>query len=73
MAVANLESQTKIIFTSAEAAEVLGLDISLVCRYCRTGKIKATKAGRDWIITPTALREFQKIPRHPGNPSFRKS
>jgi excisionase family DNA binding protein len=61
------------VLTSAEAAELLELEVSLVCRYCREGRIEAEKVGRDWIITQSAIKKFRSIPRHPGNPTFRKS
>lgn len=60
------------IYTSSEAASYLGIDQSLVCRYCREGRIAAEKVGRDWIIKKPALDAFRKVPREPGNPSFRR-
>lgn len=59
------------LFTSDEAAEYLGLDRSLIARYCRQGRLAGRKAGRDWVITKSALDAFKKIPREPGNPEFR--
>lgn len=60
------------LFTTDEAAEFLGLDRSLIARYCRSGRLAAKKAGRDWVITKDALAAFKKIPREPGNPEFRR-
>jgi excisionase family DNA binding protein len=36
--------------TVAEAAKRLGVTVSLVRRWCRSGKISAWKVGRDWTI-----------------------
>lgn len=60
------------IFTSAEAAHYLNIDQSLVCRYCRDGRLIGEKVGRDWIIRKSALDEFKRVPREPGNPTFKK-
>lgn len=62
----------KNIFTSAEAAEVLGIDPSMVCKYCRDGRLDGEKIGRDWIIKKDALNKFAREPREPGNPAFKK-
>lgn len=58
-------------YTSGEAAEYLELSESIVCRYCRLGKLEAIKAGRDWLIHKKALDAFKKIPRERGNPAFK--
>ena len=58
-------------YTSAEAATYLGITESLVCRYCRLGRIEGQKAGRDWIIRKSALDKFNRIPREAGNPAFK--
>ena len=55
----------------AEAAIILKLDTSLVARYCRDGRIRATQSGRQWFIGLRDLDEFSKKPRLRGNPMFR--
>lgn len=60
------------LLTPDEAAAILGRDVSLVRRYCREGRIRAVKPGRDWLISKDALQEFAKEPRYPGNPEFQK-
>jgi excisionase family DNA binding protein len=60
------------VFTSGEAAEYLGLHDSLVRRYCREAKIKATKLGRTWHIRKGDLDKFSKKARPVGNPNFRQ-
>ena len=54
--------------TTQEAAARIGIDDSLVRRYCRDGRIEATKHGHGWWITATALRKFRRRPRLRGNP-----
>lgn len=56
-----------------EAAEILGITHSLVCVYCREGRLKATKKGIFWFIDLGDLEEFKKKERKAGNPNFRKS
>ena len=55
----------------AEAAIILKLDTSLVARYCREGRIRATQVGRQWFIGMRDLDEFASKPRMRGNPMFR--
>lgn len=37
-------------YTVPEAAEIAKCDISYIRRLCATGRLKAQKRGRDWII-----------------------
>jgi excisionase family DNA binding protein len=60
------------IYTAVEAAAVLSLKQSVVCRYCRQGRIKARKYGSAWVIAQSALDSFKKKPRAVGNPTFKK-
>jgi len=41
--------------TAKEAARVLGLTESQVCRLIRQGRIKARKLGYMWLVDPEAL------------------
>ena len=61
------------LLTSQDAADLLGIDRSLICRYCREGRLAAKKVGRDWIMGQRAITEFSRRPRPVGNPSFRQS
>ncbi len=61
------------IFSVDEAAAKLGVERSVVCRYCRLGRLKARKFGNSWTITKSALDEFAKKPRERGNPTFKCS
>lgn len=40
---------------ATQAAEKLGLSVSTIRRWCRTGRIQAVKAGRAWVIEPASL------------------
>lgn len=54
--------------TVAEVATRLGIDPSLVARYCASGRLQAEKPGRDWLIAPESLEEFQRQRRSRGRP-----
>jgi excisionase family DNA binding protein len=52
-------------YTTQEAAEVLGLDPSIVRRYCRLGRL-GERIGRNFSITESQLKRFQEKPRPRG-------
>lgn len=54
-------------YTTAEAAEVLGISARLVKRYCKEGRL-GEKIGRNYSITEAQLRRFMESPRSPGRP-----
>jgi excisionase family DNA binding protein len=54
--------------TAAEVAARLGIDSSLVSRYCSQGRLRAEKPGRDWLIDPVSVEEFERERRRPGRP-----
>jgi excisionase family DNA binding protein len=58
--------------TAEDAAKILGLDYSLVCRYCRRRKLKAKQVGRQWWIKVRDFERFAAKPRPVGNPTFRR-
>lgn len=60
------------ILTPIEAAKILGLAQSGVCRYCQSGRLKATKVGRQWLIDRKDLDAFAKKARPRGNPNFKR-
>ena len=41
-----------------EAAARSGLSTGFLRRLCRTGKINATKVGRDWVTSWRAVAEY---------------
>lgn len=48
-------------YTTEEAKDHLGLkDTSTLRHAIRDGKLAATKRGRDWLITESALEQWQK-------------
>lgn len=48
-------------YTTKEAMEQLGLKSDSTLRHAiRDGKLAATKRGRDWFISETALNEWQQ-------------
>ena len=55
-----------------EAARTLNVCKALIPRYCRQGRLRATRApdGRTWLIERTSLQEFAAQPRPVGNPNF---
>lgn len=46
--------------TPAEAAETLRVTPHAITRWCRSGKLKAVRAGNRWRISPADLEEFIK-------------
>lgn len=54
--------------TVREVATRLGIDTSLVARYCAEGRLRAEKPGRDWLIEPESVDEFELERRRPGRP-----
>ena len=50
-----------------EAAEKAGLDPSMIRRYCRQERIRARRYMGRWFVSSKGLKNFMKIPRHPGN------
>jgi excisionase family DNA binding protein len=59
--------------TADEAADILGIDASLVRRYCRDGDLKGQQlVGRIWLIPVEEIDRFSKVQRPVGNPEFRK-
>jgi excisionase family DNA binding protein len=54
--------------TTAQAAQILDVTARRVCQLIATGQLAARKSGRDWSITPQALRRVQDQPRrrYPG-------
>ena len=49
--------------TTAEAAEALGVNRSLVLRFIRQGRLKSEKRGRDHWIEPEEVERFKALPR----------
>lgn len=54
--------------TTAEAATVIGVDQSQVCRYINEEKLPAIRVGRSWLIKKQDASKFERPPV--GNPNF---
>lgn len=52
----------------ADAATRLGIDPSRVRVLCRSGRIKAQRPGRDWLIPEGAIVAYEGQRRGPGRP-----
>ena len=60
----------KEFFTTAEAAEELGLNRDTVRHYCQgdNPRIKALKVGRDWLIPRAEIDRYERDRRDVGRP-----
>lgn len=59
------------LYTPYEVAKQLGVNPSLVRRYCRQGRL-GTQYGKVWLISESQLEAFEAMPRKRGNPNFGK-
>jgi excisionase family DNA binding protein len=50
------------LISLGEAAARSGLSTSFLRRLCRTGKIAATKVGRDWVTTWRTVAAYLEDP-----------
>ncbi len=51
--------------TTAEAAKLLGLNVSRVRCFCKEGRL-GQKIGRNWAITEAELEKFKTVPGPAG-------
>ena len=59
---------TEELLSVAQAAEELGVTRRMVNQYCRNGRLKAQRVGRDWVIFRADLDAFAKRARPVGRP-----
>ncbi len=61
---------TKQYLTADEVAKMLLVSRQTVSSWCRTGKLKAIRAGREWRIRPDDLDKFtlRGVPQQEENP-----
>ncbi len=52
------------LYTMQEAADIVGVSISVIRKARRDGLLKAEKVGRRWYFTHAALRAFVKRQAH---------
>jgi excisionase family DNA binding protein len=56
--------------TLNEAAAALGVAAATLRSQVRNGRLRATKRGRDWHVTPGEVERYRRESRgHPGRPS----
>lgn len=46
------------VYTVEECADILKVTKRTIYKYVKDGSLRASKVGRDWRITDTALRAF---------------
>ena len=58
------------LWTVPRAAKFLKIDPTLVRRYCRQGRLKARRAGRDWLVSRIEVEGFALVLKthRPGRP-----
>lgn len=58
------------LLTVPKAAKILKIDATLVRRYCRQGRLKAVRVGRDWLIPRLEVEVFALVVKthRPGRP-----
>lgn len=44
--------------TAAEVADVLRIGVFSAIELCRTGRLRASKPGKSWLIDPADLRAY---------------
>ena len=54
------------LYTTTEAASILGVKRDTVKQYIRRGLIPAAKRGRDWFISSVELEKFKRKRRSVG-------
>ena len=59
----------KTEYTTAEAADVLGVEQQTIKRNILRGNLIAEKHGRDWIIKAADFEKFKDTPRRSGRPA----
>jgi excisionase family DNA binding protein len=57
------------LITTRIAAEILGFTQDYVRQLCFEGKIKALKAGHDWIIDEKNIKNIRRKRKESGNGS----
>lgn len=50
--------ERRVFLTAAEAADILRVGSWQAVALCRTGELKATKPGKQWLIDPADLDAY---------------
>lgn len=66
----NEQTALSDLLTVPATAKILKIDPTLVRRYCRQGRMKAIRAGRDWLIPRIEAEVFALVVKtyRPGRP-----
>lgn len=46
--------------TTTKAHEVTGLSRNHIQRLCKTHRVRATRVGRDWLLSLSSLQEYMR-------------
>ena len=57
-----ISMNTKHFLTTQEAAEALGVSRGRVYHYIKEGRLPAQRLGRDWLISPEDVANFERQP-----------
>lgn len=50
-------------YTAAEVAQLLRVGTRTINHWCASGRLRASKAGRSWLIAHAAVDEFLLAPK----------
>lgn len=67
---AGSDEGSPVDLTTAQAAKELGVSTRRVRQYIEEGRLKATKAGRDYLISRRSLAAFK--PQSSGRPTSKE-
>jgi len=59
------------MLTLIQVAEALGLEPSTLRHQIRNGRLRATKVGRDWVVTPREVERYRR--ERLGQPGRKKT
>lgn len=63
---ATIENPFEGWLNATQAAQQLGIHFSLAGRWCRTGKLRAIRFGRYWVVDPASVEATVEIRRKAG-------
>ena len=63
---------TNTELTTHEAAQLLGISVRRVQQFIKSGRLKATKFGRDWRLSLKEVQAFGAQERLAGYPKGKK-
>ena len=59
---------TEKYYTTAEAAELLGVETDTVKVYCNTDRIKGEKVGHIWMVPESEIKRYKQDESNLGRP-----